>query len=228
MSRAIALLPFLFAVMFCVSCSEPSPDVPGEGQDTPPVASEPVASDPKTLDGILDRLDVGQLVFGAPKKMEIGEAKVVKFVLSKTKSVSELKREMDEEFQGNAVLEGHKIKIADTMVAHLTGSDFEITKINGSEEQSVSRRKTEWDWEVKAKKSGKCLLNLSVDALVSVDGKEKENHHIRTFSEEIDVAVAPVSWNTSVSNFVGKNWQWLWSVVVVPLAGWIWHRQRKA
>ncbi len=48
---------------------------------------------------------------------------------------------------------------------------------------------------------------------------------IRTFTKTIRVRV---TLGRRLAGFVGDNWQWLWGTLLVPLAGWLWARRRKA
>jgi hypothetical protein len=42
-------------------------------------------------------------------------------------------------------------------------------------------------------------------------------------SEEIKIVV---TWQQKVSVFVGENWKWLWTTILVPLLGWLWERRK--
>jgi hypothetical protein len=79
---------------------------------------------------------------------------------------------------------------------------------------------TEWQWEVKARESGKQNLHLTLTAIV---GSSKRA--IRTFDEVITVEVTATQ---RLTNFVQNNWQWLWAVIVAPALPVIWKTRKRA
>jgi prepilin-type N-terminal cleavage/methylation domain-containing protein len=172
------------------------------------------------LDGALKKLDPGQIVFNAPDRMGWGETKQATLLLSKVKSIAELEQSL----QNTGTVRGHTIKIADVMEAHLSSNDFDIVPIS-PETQAISQRETtEWYWDIKPKDFGKLPLHLSVNVKVTVDGQER-TRAIRTFNETVYVEVARTR---SALIFLRNNWQWLWTTILVPVAGWLWHRKRKS
>jgi hypothetical protein len=50
-----------------------------------------------------------------------------------------------------------------------------------------------------------------------------ETKTINTFNTTITVKVVPHSWQT-VGSFISSNWQWLWTTLLVPVAGWLFRR----
>jgi hypothetical protein len=60
-----------------------------------------------------------------------------------------------------------------------------------------------------------------LSAIIKFQGEEKIRT-IRTFEREM---LVKVSFRKRVVTFVGKNWQWLWTALVVPVAGWLWKRK---
>jgi hypothetical protein len=172
------------------------------------------------LDTLLSSLDPGQIAFGAPGRMGYGETKTVTLLLSKIKSISELEQSL----AGSEIVQGHTVKVADVMEAHLTGMDFDIVPTT-PEVQSISGRETtEWSWQVKPKEFGRLPLRLSLNAKFVVDDKE-QTHTIRTFEETITVTVA---WPRSVLVFLRHNWQWLCTAILIPVAIWIGRRVWKS
>jgi hypothetical protein len=108
------------------------------------------------------------------------------------------------------------------MKAYLTGSHFNIRLINGSAEKAVNPNETTtWRWEVEPTKTGQQALHLSLYALISVAGREKP-YEVKTFDTDIKVNV---TWFARAQDFVSGNWQWLWSVILVPLAAWLIHNR---
>lgn len=68
---------------------------------------------------------------------------------------------------------------------------------------------------MKATSAGRHRLHLTINAVVRRDGLEVDTQ-VQTFDRTITVEVTLVQ---RPAGFVGGNWQWLWTVVVIPAAG---------
>jgi hypothetical protein len=172
-----------------------------------------------TVDVILERLRDGNLAYSAPKQMSLGERTTVQLALTLEMRPEDLKRLM--------AARGEKlsapVKMNSRMEAHLLGSGFEITAID-AELQAISMNEvTRWAWEVKSKEPGQQALHLTVSVVLDVDGQQRPRC-LETFSTNIDVKVP---WKEQVASFAGQNWKWLWTMLLVPLAGWGWRKHRK-
>jgi hypothetical protein len=112
--------------------------------------------------------------------------------------------------------------MSNRMIAHLTGDGFDINAID-SELQAVSMKGvTTWEWEVKPKKPGAQALYLGISALLNVDGQQTPRV-LETFHSIINVKVG---WTEQVASFLGENWKWVWTTILIPVVGWSWHRYR--
>jgi hypothetical protein len=129
--------------------------------------------------------------------------------------------ELEMMIRASGTTESHQVKISENMQARLTGKGFEITAITPEEQLISARETTEWNWEVKAMKPGAQRLYLTLSAIVKFQGETK-TRVIRTFEREM---LVKVSIRKRVVAFVGKNWQWLWTALVVPVLGWLWKRR---
>jgi hypothetical protein len=102
--------------------------------------------------------------------------------------------------------------------AHLTGSAFKIAALGAEIPREVKQgRVCEWSWEVTPTQYGTQWLFLTIDAVVAIDGKDAAEHE-QVFKKAIKVRVTV---SQRVVRFVGNNWQWLWTVGLVPLGGWL-------
>jgi hypothetical protein len=169
---------------------------------------------------LISRLDLASVSFNAPTRLSLDESTVIQLLLSREASVHDLQEQLSEVGER----EGARIEASDRMEARLTGLGFRIEAIT-PELQAVRRgRVTEWRWDVEPTETGRRRLHLTLSALVDVDGDETP-FHVRTFDRTLDVEV---TWTRQVTGFVSRNWQWLWSAILIPGLGWMWHSRRRS
>lgn len=168
------------------------------------------------VDDLLREMEFGVIAFNSPKTINIEESSKIQLLLSLTDTVEELKKLVKEEGQKIGV----KVKISDKMTAKLVGNMFEITPIT-PELQVVSNTEiTEWNWEIHPKKVGVHWLYLSLTANLEIEGTNA-TRSIKTFHAKIEVKVTPYQ---KVYYFFEKNWQWLFSTLLIPIAIYIWRK----
>lgn len=194
-------------------------------RDQPPVMMPPPEDQPppdffSAIDRILERMELGNIAFNAPRLMNLHDTAIIQLMLGFETEIEELKQIIEAEGE----IDGERIRVSDRMEARLSGPNFAITAIT-PELQAVSRIEvTEWKWEVKPMSQGRQNLHLTLSAHIGVDGTST-SRVIRTLSKDIKVEVTRRQW---IGSFIKKNWQWLWAAILVPIAGWLWKRWNKA
>jgi hypothetical protein len=174
------------------------------------------------LNRIIAGAHLANVVFNVPSTINLGDSYDLHLLLSPTKSVDELQKDLQSQIIGNQNLEGAAVKITPMMEARLTGQNFEITA-GTPETQAVSdQTETQWVWDVKAKETGLQQLHLTLSALVTVKGSTTP-FVVQTFDRRITVSV---TWGQRISSFAGQNWKWLWTTILVPIGGWMWKKWR--
>jgi hypothetical protein len=191
------------------------PDVnPGPTPDATP-ATTPA---PASIDSIVDKLDFGNIAFNTPGEARLGQAFSVELKLSPTKELAEVVKSIGEP----GAVQSARIRISEFMEAKLIGSGFEITPVTSERQVVIKTEDTTWRWDVRPKDSGVQFLNLTVNAIIEDEGKERLRS-VTTFKREIRINV---SFADRVTDFTKNNWQWLWATIVVPVGAWLWKRRR--
>ena len=233
----ILLSAFTFLVIGCGESAVNPTAKPGAIQESASESNESPTGDKTTaeipkehgnseiipfsdVDRILAHLETANIAFNCPEKIHLNETAKIELLLSLKETVNELIQEVTA--KGNK--QGAHVKVSSQMEARLTGANFQISAIS-PEEQAVGTVDTvQWEWEVKPLATGRQQLHLTLTAVFKVDGTTTRRA-IRTFDQKIDVEV---QLQQTLTEFIAKNWQWLWAAILVPIAGLLWKRWRIA
>ena len=164
------------------------------------------------IDLLADKMVSRKIVFITPNNLNLTETKQVELHLNLFEIQEKLKKLIHEEVKQYSRSEG-VVKIGNIMQARLSGHNFQITNITPNI-QAVSSSKTVWKWEVTPKTQGEHNINLSLSAIVQLDGQET-NYSVKTIRQTIIVSLTPFQ---QVRLFIDRNWQWLWAAILLPIA----------
>lgn len=171
------------------------------------------------IDSILAGLPLATVAFNVPTDVALGESVVIQLLLSTKAPIADLQRKVTE--AGERV--GARIKVSDRMEARLTGPRFKIEAITPEAQAISSSELTTWRWEVEPTATGRQRLHLTLSAILDVRGSPS-TRMIRTFDRTLAV---DVSLSKRVANFLGNNWQWLWTAILVPAVAWYAARRKR-
>ena len=163
---------------------------------------------------------MGQVAVNHPEKMKVSRADTVRVRISRNQAA---------DLSKGLPSEGHEtehdvIPVSTSMKVELFGDPyFDIKPLDATEQLITNNGFSEWSFTVIPLKSGRLPLHVRVTAIVRAAGIEKTKD-FPVKDEIIQVQVAPLA---AVGSFVSKNWQWLWSTILVPIALWWWNRRRK-
>lgn len=200
-----------------------------------PLAAEgPPRSDPADaragllteVDRILAGLPLGSAAFGVPPQMKVGERTTARLRLSLQESAATLAAEIGRLSPDAAAVLSDPVRVHTVMLARLDGtSGLEIRLLGGQEERTLDSAATEeWVWEVTAVQPGAESVHLELFAVIEVQGEQRKNLR-RSWDAVVAVEVPPLppvlpasKWSALLA-WVGKNFQWLWAAILVPLGG---------
>lgn len=190
------------------------PAPPAAGSGAIPRTTTPARPRVSPVDSILATLREGHVVFDAPTTMEQDEPKIIELILRPAPLQTP-------ELSPNQ--QTASARIANTMEATLTGLGFSIVATTPTTQAVSGLQPTVWRWQVTPIQNGVLVLDLSLNALIEVDG-HRTSYVIRTLSEEITVTVAA---KTRIEDFIHNNWKWLWTTILIPVVGYLIQRYRK-
>lgn len=189
----------------------------------PAAGSGPRASAPESKKPMLDMI-AGQLsraatVFTVPEQANVQDNIRAELLIDPSKTTEEL--------ANLAGVAGRQLRedvpISKVVVARLTAADIKVTP-ETPEKQAISQfEPTTWRWILEPSSTGRHELHLSISAVITVEN-ERVDRHIKTLDRIIVIEITP---GQVVLGWLGKNWQWLWGAVLVPIALWFWRRRKK-
>ncbi|MGE0374254.1 MAG: hypothetical protein AB7I48_25210 [Planctomycetaceae bacterium] len=179
--------------------------------------AEPAAS---PVDEFIKRLRDGGMVYNAPETMQYGEPADLELLISPAQSVESLLSQLRD--ASNARTD--TVSIGNRMEAALTGAGFSIEALSPELQAVSSTKPTRWRWRVTPTRHGRQELHLSLHAHIDVDGRDTP-YVVETKDAVIEVNITV---GQRIAGFVGKNWQWLWAAVVLPVCGFRLRRRKRS
>ena len=195
----------------------------------PPPPPAPSATPAPTVAAPYDELDQAlasmrstPIAYDPPTAMNVGDTRVLTLVMSPSSSVDAIQKTLRD--RGAIDPQGTAVKYAPRMQAHLAGAAFQIDAVTPESQAVSASAATEWRWQVTAQKEGIQPLELSLNAQVTIAGGDTE-YAIKTFDQSIEVKITGLA---VVEAFVSEHVEWLFGLIVVPLAGLFWRKLRAA
>jgi hypothetical protein len=204
-----------------------------------PLPTDLITPTPPNIDTILSdvigKLDPGMMVYNPPENMKqfsaqrielrilhLGSGNVTPGAATQTAAAGTLTSDLAG--SGTPIVES--LNVGTVMKARLSGDGFEIMPLHEEEQIVAGDTYTEWAWNVKALKPGEHELNLTITVKVIVDGFGEKARDIPVITRQVKVQVDPVG---VTKGFISEHWEWVWTALLVPLAGWGWkvYRGRK-
>jgi hypothetical protein len=157
------------------------------------------------------------IAFNTPDKIRIFDPVELTVLLSFERSQTDLRKQLDT----SGTTQAASIKAGPEMEATLIGSSgLTVTPLSNPMQGVGSHDVATWKWRVEGTSGGAHSLTLSMSAVFG-RAPGMPRHSIITFTRKLNVEVSAPE---RMREFVAGNWQWLWTVLVVPLAGYLWKR----
>ena len=164
-------------------------------------------------------LEKADMVFIAPETTKLEKSLETSLVIDMSKEVDKIQAELAGSNEKN-----EKIEIARIVVAKILAPDFEVIEVIKDGRQILDLKgPTEWRWTLTPKKLGEHKVNVTVSAVIEI-GNDRAERLIKVFNQEVTVFVTPAD---AAKYFFSKNWQWLWSTLILPFGIWFWNKKRK-
>lgn len=200
---------------------DPSLAPPGPATSpAPPPEPAPPAFD---IDAFLASLPEGAIAFNAPEEVKYKEPSRVRLIIQPGLSEGAIQ---DEFFRTGTTPEGEvrtaPAALSAEMEARLVSSSLTVVALDPERQAVSASQPTEWRWDVTGTEGGQHELALTLYAIPPDRGSVRR---VKSFEEVIRVKV-PLT--VRVAGFVSDHGEWLWTLVVAPIAGWLLARYRRS
>lgn len=162
------------------------------------------------IDHIVRATKWGNLAFGAPDSMYVGEAQAVRFLVNPSAPVDSLRLQLAE--LGRT--EGAQVQLYPRMIARLSGPNFDISAVSADTQAVTATGNTEWKWWIRAHEPGSHALDLTLNALVRVEGSTTP-HEVRRFERKIKVRITMAQ---RAADWVDLKWFWKSVIAIFVLS----------
>lgn len=180
------------------------------------------------LDSLVAELPWAATALRGPSAMHVGESRTVTLVLdpsyepSATADTVVLPEAVRDSLRAtlvggdsSEVVDFKPVRRSARMLARLEGTGFEIDpppSADGRLTQGVlAARPTEWQWTVKALAAGSQTLQVSLYALVNLEGETPVRFQV--LRRNIKVTV---TWREYIAGFLSRHWIWLLMLLLAP------------
>jgi len=159
-------------------------------------------------------LSPGTVALNAPDHMKVSNAEMVTVRIAPKGEASGITGGLS----GNTTTAPQE-HITPNMAAKLDGIGFEIAALTPETQLVAGGGFAEWRWNVTPTEAGDHNLNVSI--IAKVDQYERV---VGTETHSVHVDGDPMG---AFKDFFDKNWQWLASVIVIPLIALLWKSREK-
>jgi len=189
------------------------------------------------IDGTMTNTVVkGNVAYNTPpQEMRWQDSTDMELVLSPSTSdsIDDLKQKIKEVKEAGEV-KVEPVDVSQRMEAIVFSTPdpaFDVSSITGESQQPIiAEGDTEWRWKIIASNTGYKDLHLKLNIGLSSPqvGESFDFRPVEGFPVSFEKISVKGTWWQNASNFVGSNWQWLWTAILVPLVALLWGRRKRS
>jgi hypothetical protein len=167
-------------------------------------------------------IKIGDIIYTIDNEMIVGEKSIVEMTLSFDMDIKKIIKNV-KTFQ-NKNLHNEKIRMSHVMISKLidpSGNNFIIVPITSERQLIEKNNYTLWKWYITPLVKGENELILTVDIIIHDNQKTIEvfNGYINVISNDTII--------TNIIKFLGNNWKWLLSTLLIPLIIFFYKKEKR-
>jgi type II secretory pathway pseudopilin PulG len=161
----------------------------------------------------------GRIVFDPPPTMKQGEQQRITVRISPN-ALEDLTKDMPKD--RDIVID--TIDVLPFMTVKLNGDEaFKISSLQPDNQFVSTDRYSEWNYDVRALKSGIHELDLTVGIRLKMKQGGEESRFYPLYARKVAISVGP--WYT-LTHFATDHWEWFLTVILIPLIGYWWKTRK--
>lgn len=181
----------------------------GAGMPAPmPIPENKVIKIEKT-ETVSSKLFSAALAFAVTDKANIEDNIKAQLLIDPNKTIDQVDQQLI--IKGTKIKEN--IKVSKIVKAKLTAPNFKVDMLTDEEQILSDDKSTEWLWKLTPTEAGVFEVDVSVTAIINIDGRESK-HHLKTFDKKITVEVTE---GQILSGWLEENWKWIISTLIIPI-----------
>ncbi len=203
--------------------AEPVAVVEPEPAPAPVERAEPEPVDP--VEAWVDALPDSAIAYNRPERVPFGQTFDVELYIDTTGDAKAVVDAVDARREDNPHLVGPThaatAKTGREVEVQLLGSNAEIDILEPTAQLLTSQRRGHWHWRIRPDGPDDIVLTLHV---MAIQPGRATGLKVRSYE---DIIVVHVTATQRARLWVADNWEWAWTFIVGPLAGWAWTRMRR-
>ncbi|MEX8510104.1 MAG: hypothetical protein AB3X37_04980 [Leptothrix ochracea] len=167
-------------------------------------------------------LQPAKVAWNTPGSMLMGESATITLRVTLNPAHFD---ELAKHLPSSGTTQATTLDLSSQLSAELGSTDFDITPPGKQAQQVLEGRDVEWKWIIQPKVAGERTLLLTIYSALNGGAQI-----IQSLDRKISVAVLTPppppepSFSAQVLGFALKNWDKLLTLILIPLAGWVWKR----
>jgi hypothetical protein len=169
-----------------------------------------------------------KIAFRTPTRLDVGATAPVVLLFSTRRSIADLRRKVGVATVSANTVGTAVVEYTNEMTARLVGADFSITPVTDERQFVEGGADTRWKWWVEPERAGVLHLTLRLTAHIEYHYSTPEFRAVRysaprtiqTFERTLTIRARPESNRDRMLGFAGDNWQWFFTVLILPAGLW--------
>ncbi|MEX8501517.1 MAG: hypothetical protein AB3X41_00515 [Leptothrix ochracea] len=165
-------------------------------------------------------LQPAKVAWNTPGSMLMGESATITLRVTLNPAHFD---ELAKHLPSSGTTQATTLDLSSQLSAELGSTDFDITPPGKQAQQVLEGRDVEWKWIIQPKVAGERTLLLTIYSALNGGAQI-----IQSLDRKISVAVLTPppepAFSAQVLGFALKNWDKLLTLILIPLAGWVWKR----
>jgi hypothetical protein len=164
----------------------------------------------------VSEIKLGTLVYQIPDTMIYKKTYIIRIRINRDTLDKTISQNIEKITKTAIIKTTQKMEVL--IVDPSSEKSFEIVKSNDDSQNIETDEYTEWVYGITPIKSGRLKLNIVI-SIIKKDSKKQI-----VYIDSVFVKANPAR---NVNDFLGENWKWIMTTIIIPIVGWYYNKKRK-